>query len=106
MKNLEILTIFRQNLLQESTGRDITWATETGLPDKEDQMALLGSWPSFQEETTIENMQKSKINYLPTIPKSPKYPLCNTYIIFLVDTMEVLELLYIFVYTDEQTSIR
>ena len=69
-------------------------------------MALLGSWPSFQEETTIENMQKSKINYLPTIPKSPKYPLCNTYIIFLVDTMEVLELLYIFVHTDEQTSIR
>ena len=44
-------------------------------------MALLGSWPSFQEESIIENMQKSKINYLLTIPKSPKYPLCKTYLI-------------------------
>ena len=98
--------MLRQNLLQESTERDITWAIAGSLTHKEEQMALLGSWLSFQEETTIENMQKSKINYLPTIPKSPKYPLCNKYIIFFIDTMEVLELLYIFVHTDEQTSIR
>ena len=37
-------------------------------------------------------MKKSKINYLLTIPKSSKYPVCETYLEFLVDFMEVLEL--------------
>ena len=71
-----------QNLLQESTEKDITWATAGSSTHKEERMAVLGSWPSFQEESIIENMQKSKINYLLTIPKSPKYPLCKTYLIF------------------------
>ena len=61
-----------------------------GLPDKEKRMPLLGSWTSFQKETTIENMKKSKINYLLTSPKSQQYPVCETYLDLLVDTMEVL----------------
>ena len=56
-------------------------------------MPLLGSWTSFQKETTIENMKNPKINYLPTIPKSPEYPVCETYLDFLIDTMKVLELI-------------
>ena len=40
-----------------------------------------------------ENMKNPKINYLPTIPKSPEYPVCETYLDFLVGTMKVLELI-------------
>ena len=69
-------------------------------------MPLLGSWKSFQKENTIENMKKSKIYYFPTIPKSPVYPVCKTYLDFLVDTIEVLELPYVFVYTHEQVYAR
>ena len=69
-----------QNLLQESIEKDIAWAIAGGLPDKEKRMPLLGSRPSFQEQSSIENMQKSKINYFPTIPKSPEYPPCKTYL--------------------------
>ena len=71
-----------QNLLQESIEKDIAWAIAGGLPDKEKRMPLLGSGPSFQEQSSIENMQKSKINYFPTIPKSPEYPPCKTYLSF------------------------
>ena len=49
--------------------------------------------------------EKSKINWLPTIPKSPEYPVCKTYRHFLVDTI-VLELLYMFVHADEQVYPR
>ena len=42
-----------------------------GLPDKEKLMPLIGLWISFHKETTIENMKKSKIYCLPTIPESP-----------------------------------
>ena len=65
-------------------------------------MPLLGSWKSVRKESTIENMKKSKINYLPTIPKIPEYFVCKTYLGFLIDTMEVLQLSYIFVHADEQ----
>ena len=41
------------------------------------RIPLLGSWTSFQKETSIEYMKKSKINYLPTIPKSLEYPFCK-----------------------------
>ena len=69
-------------------------------------MALLGSSRSFQKESTIENMKKSKINYLLTIPKSPGYTVCKTYLDFLIGVMEVLELPYIFLHTDEQMYAR
>ena len=65
-------------------------------------MLLPSSWTYFQKETTIENMKKSKVNYLLTFPKNPEYPVCKTCLDFLVDTMEVLELPYIFVQADEQ----
>ena len=77
------------------------WAIAGGLPDKEKRVALLGSSRSFQKESTIENMRKSKINNLLTITKSPGYTVCNTYLDFLIGVMEVLELPYIFVHTDE-----
>ena len=54
----------------------------------------LYSWPSFQQEPTIENNQKSKVSYLTTIPKSSEYPVCKTYLDVLVDTMEILEVLF------------
>ena len=63
-----------------------------GLTDKEKRMTLPGSGTSFQKETTKENMEKSKINYLPPITKSLEYPVCETYFEFLVDTMKVLKL--------------
>ena len=43
---------------------------------------------------------------MPTIPKSREYPVCKTYLHFLVDTIDVLKLLYIFVQTDEQVYAR
>ena len=49
-----------QNLLQESIEKDIAWAIAGCLPDKKKRIPLLGSWSSFQEETTIGNIQKSK----------------------------------------------
>ena len=41
-------------------------------------------------------MKKIRINYLPTVAKSPEYPIRKIYLHFLVDTIEVLELPYIF----------
>lgn len=93
-----------QNLLQESIEKDIAWAIAGCLPDKKKRIPLLGSWSSFQEETTIGNIQKSNISNFST--KSPEYPFCKTYPDFLVDTMEVLRLPYIFVHTDEQVYAR
>ena len=90
-----------QNLLQKNIERDIAWSI-AGLPDKEKRMLLLGSWTSFQKETAIGSMKNSKISYLPTIHESWEYPVCKTYLHFLVDTIEVLELSYIFVKADEQ----
>ena len=95
-----------QNLFQQSIEKDIVWAIAGGLPDKEKRVALLGSSRSFQKESTIENMKKSKINYLLTIPKSPGYTVCKTYLVFLIGVMEVLELPYIFLHTDEQMYAR
>ena len=95
-----------QNLFQQSIEKDIVWAIAGGLPDKEKRVALLGSSRSFQKESTIENMKKSKINYLLTIPKSPGYTVCKTYLDFLIGVMEVLELPYIFLHTDEQMYAR
>ena len=61
-----------QNLPQQSIEKDIAWVIAGGLPDKEKRMALLGSRKSFQKESTVEND-------------------------FLMDTIQVLELSYIFV---------
>ena len=82
--------------------KDTAWAMAGGFPDKEKRMTLLGSWTSFQKETTIEYKKKSKINYLPSILKSPEYPVCKIYLHFLLDTIEVLELPYIFVQAYKQ----
>ena len=71
--------------------KDIAWAVARGLPDKEKQMALLVSWKYFRKESTIENIKKPKLNYLPTIPKSLEYACCKTYLDLLIGTMEVLE---------------
>ena len=69
-------------------------------------MPLLGSWTSCQKETEIEIMKNSKISYLPAIPESSEYSVCKTYFHFLLDTIEVLELPYIFAQADEQMYAR
>ena len=52
-------------------------------------------------------MKKIKISYLPTIAKSREYPVCKTYLHFLVGTIvEVLKLPYIFVQAFEQVYAR
>ena len=43
-------------------------------------------------------MKKSKIYYLLTIPRSLENAVCKTYLHILIDTIEVLELLYILLY--------
>ena len=65
------------NFLQKRIDKDTTWTLAGGLTNKEKKIPLLGSWTSFQKETSIEYMKKSKINYLPTIPKSLEYPVCK-----------------------------
>ena len=72
---------------------------------EEKRMPLLGSWTFFQKESTMQNMKKSKISYLPTIHLSQK-SVCKTYIHFLVDIIEVLELSHIFIQADEQVYAR
>ena len=72
---------------------------------EEKRMPLLGSWTFFQKESTMQSMKKSKINYLPTIHLSQK-SVCKTYIHFLVDIFEVLELSHIFIQADEQVYAR
>ena len=47
-------------------------------------MPLLSSRTSFQQESTIRNMKKSKIKYSPTISKSPDHPVCERYLDFLL----------------------
>ena len=101
----EINDTLSQNLLQKSIEIGIAW-TIAGLPDKEKWIPLLGSWTSFQKETSIEKMKNSKFSYLSTIPESWEYPVCKTYLHFLVDTIEVLELPYIFIKADEQVYAR
>ena len=87
----EINDTMSQNLLQVSTEKNIALLIAGCLPYKEKRMPLLGSVDT-SKRNNIENMKKSKINYLLTIPKSSKYPVCERYLEFLVDFMEVLEL--------------
>ena len=69
-------------------------------------MLLLVSSTFFQKETAIENKKNSKTSYFLTIPEMLGYPVCRTYLHFLVETIEVLELPYIFVQADEQVYTR
>ena len=94
------------NLLQQCIEKDIAWSLAGGLPDKENRMPLVGSWTPFQKTTTVDLMTQSEITYLPTIPKSPEYPVCKKYLDFLLDTIEHLELPHIFVHADEQVYAR
>lgn len=80
----EINDTMSQNLLQVSTEKNIALLIAGCLPYKEKRMPLLGSVDT-SKRNNIENMKKSKINYLLTIPKSSKYPVCETYLEFLVD---------------------
>ena len=84
-----------QNLLQKRIDKDTRELLQQVCQIK--RKPLIGSWTFFQKETTIEYMKKSKINY-----KSLLYPFCKIYLHFLVDTIEVLELPYIFEQTYEQ----
>ena len=77
-----------QNLLQKSIEKDNKWAIERGLPDKEKRMPLLGSWSCFQKEATIENMLKSKINYLSATLKNSEFSVCEIYLHFSVDSIK------------------
>ena len=50
-------------------------------------MLVLGLWTTSFKKIAIENIKKSKISYLPTIPKSPEDPVWKTYLNFLLDTI-------------------
>ena len=91
------MTPYAPYLLLKRIEKDIAWAIAGGLPDKKKRIPLLGYWTSFQKETAIENMKKSKINNLATVSKSPEHPVWKIYFHFSVDTIEVPELLYILV---------
>ena len=93
-----------QNFPQKRIETNTAWTTAGGLPDKEKQMPLPRHL--FKNETTKEYMKKSKINYSPTIPKSLEYLDCKIYLHFLVDTIEVLKLPYIFVQGYEKAKAR
>ena len=51
-------------------------------------------------------MTESKITYLPIIPKSPENPACKKYLVFLLETIEYLELPHLSVHIDEQMYAR
>ena len=51
-------------------------------------------------------MKNSKFSYLPIISESSEYAVCETYLYFLLDTIKVLGLPYIFVQADEQVYAR
>ena len=61
---------------------------------------------TFSNRNCHREHEKSKTSYLPTIPNSREYPVCKTYLHFLVDTIEAPELPYIFLPADEQVCTR
>lgn len=62
---------------------------------------------TFSNRNCHREHEKSKTSYLPTIPNSREYPVCKTYLHFLVGTIvEVLKLPYIFVQAFEQVYAR
>ena len=88
-----------QNLRQKRIEKDIAWAIPGGLPDKEKAMPLR-FLDIFSKINYDREHEKSKIYYLPTIPKSPENSFCKTYLHFLVYTIEVLELQYLLVHAE------
>ena len=56
-------TIWRHHVTkpsQKSIEKYIAWAIAGGLPNKEKQMPLPGSWTCYQKETAIKNMKNLK----------------------------------------------
>ena len=68
-----------------------------GLPDKENIMSLLGFWATFQKGTTVELMNQYKKNVFAYYSRKPK---------ILLETIEYLELPYIFVRSNEEGYAR
>ena len=89
--------------------KDLIWVIASGLPKdigSTTDLPLLGSWTEFNKIVTNVTTFKSIINYMPTTPERPDYKLCKEYLNFFVNRFDILEILYGFVYADEQVYSR
>ena len=60
--------------------RDIIWAIAVGI-EEENKEHLIGSWADFNRRVTKEaNLRKYLLEYLPTIPQPPEYPVCKKFL--------------------------
>ena len=85
--------------------KDLIWVIASGLPKdigSTTDLPLLGSWTEFNKIVTNVTTFKSIINYMPTTPEPPDYKLWKEYLNFFANRFDILEILYGFVYADEQ----
>ena len=82
--------------------RDLIWSICGGIPEQADKtLPLLGSWTPFNIEVTGVSLTASSKHYLPVIDKPPDYDVLKSYLEFLVDSTEQLEIDRIFIHADE-----
>ena len=84
---------------------DILWSIVGGIPEKicdPLDVPLLGSWTRFNKKVSSKEFKSAVIQYMPTIPQPVSdYAVLNSYLHFLLQTVETLELKNIFAHCDE-----
>ena len=86
--------------------RDIIWAIAVGT-EEENEEHLIGSGTDFNRQVTEEaNVRKYLLEYLPTMPRPPEYPVCKKFLDNLLKVMRDLNLDHIFAHGDEQFYAR
>ena len=92
--------------LEHCLKRDIVQAIAVGIEEGNEEH-LIGSWSDFNRLVTEErNVRKCLLEYLPTIPQPPEYPVCKKFLDDLLKAMRDLDLEYIFAHGDEQVYAR
>ena len=89
----------KSNVIQESFKKNVAWALCGALVDED--LPLLGSWTPFNKRVTSHNAEPIIQKYLPVTPFEPDYPVCKEYLDFMLDVIDVLEIPFIFVHSDE-----
>ena len=79
--------------------RDIAWSLCSVLND--DDLPLLGSWSFFKKLVSNVKYEAVVQEYLPANPRPPDYPTCKDHLDLLLEVIDGVAILFIYVDSDE-----
>ena len=79
--------------------RDTAWSVWGVLND--DNLLLLGSWKFFNKLVSNTKYEAVVQEYHVVIRHPPDYPICKEYLDFLLEVIDKLKILFIYVHSDE-----